>query len=620
MLPFFTNPYPDELIYSAIARYHFYSGNIDCKDTLEELFQNRSVISSVEIGSHFFQLSKHLGSNYSVEGILVNNTLYPYYALFLSKQRQQEILKDVAGDGRGLYTRLGIVAGSICRKDGLYYCVECAKVDVDRYGEPYIHREHQLQGIHYCPHHELFLRKYEVETFSAIEYIRFEIEKMNLSPIKEVDPYAVISIHLAKQAYKMFHIPLHRISREDLTLKYRAFLRERNLITATNRTRQKELYQAFWSTFPKGFLEQYNCELDLVNEYNWLKVITRNLKRHVHPFRHLLMLYFLKQDVIDFIDCNNDEGPFGVGPYLCLNQAASHYKQRVIPKVEVTRDFKTKAQIGTFRCSCGFVYARKGPDNSLEDQFRIGKIKAFGEVWLAKLEMLARENLSTRGIARKLGVDFKTVKKYLIEKVEINRESYEIGTAQLQQYQNEILAEIKKSPDLSRTELREKLKKQYIFLYRHDKQWLMENLPCNKKKQQPTKKVDWAERDKEYVEDIKILYKQLLEQDKIVRITISVFGKQLGILANLERHLDKLPTTKKLLEEITESVEQFQIRRCCKIIDLMLLENDSVQLWKVQRLAAVKSHHFHKIVHILEIYLEGKKDVKHDKQTTSQIK
>lgn len=26
MLPFFTNPYPDELLYSAIARYHFIVG------------------------------------------------------------------------------------------------------------------------------------------------------------------------------------------------------------------------------------------------------------------------------------------------------------------------------------------------------------------------------------------------------------------------------------------------------------------------------------------------------------------------------------------------------------------------------------------------------------------
>lgn len=69
MLPFFTNLYPNELLYSAIARYHFYSGNLDCKDTLEELFGSRSVIPSVEIGSYFSVLAEKLGPHYSVESL-----------------------------------------------------------------------------------------------------------------------------------------------------------------------------------------------------------------------------------------------------------------------------------------------------------------------------------------------------------------------------------------------------------------------------------------------------------------------------------------------------------------------------------------------------------------------
>lgn len=144
MLPFFTNPYPNELLYSAIARYHFYSGNLDCKDTLEELFGSRCVIPSVEIGSYFSVLAEKLGPHYSVESLLSNHTIYPYYASFLSKARQQEVLQDVLQDGQALYTRLGMIAGSVCKKDGLYYCAECAKADDAQYGEPYIHREHQL--------------------------------------------------------------------------------------------------------------------------------------------------------------------------------------------------------------------------------------------------------------------------------------------------------------------------------------------------------------------------------------------------------------------------------------------------------------------------------------------
>ncbi len=294
MLPFFTNPYPNELIYSAIARYHFYSGNIDCKDTLEELFDNRSVIPSIGMGSYFSVLAEKLGAQYSIESLLANHTIYPYYASFLSKQRQQEILNDVKEDGKALYTRLGMVAGSICIKNGIYYCAICARSDTEQYGEPYIHREHQLQGIDYCPHHEVLLRKYPVIKDSRIEYIRFELNHMNLSELYEIDPHKEMSVYLAKQAYKLLHLPLHSLSREDIISKYKALLRKHKLITASNRVRQHELYQAFKITFSRDFLKCYQSELSEEDEYNWLKVLTRNMKRHVHPFRHLLFLYFFK--------------------------------------------------------------------------------------------------------------------------------------------------------------------------------------------------------------------------------------------------------------------------------------------------------------------------------------
>ena len=617
MLPFFTNPYPDELLYSAIARYHFYSGNLDCKDTLEELFGSRSVIPSVEIGSYFSILAEKLGSLYTIESLLAKQTIYPYYAMFLSKERQQEILLDVAKFGQGLYTRLGMVAGSICRKDGLYYCAECAKQDNEKYGEPYMHREHQLQGINYCLHHELPLRKYPVTPNSRIEYVRFELKQMNLSNIYEADPYKEIAIQLSKQAYKLLKVPLHQISRKEVALKYRKLLREKLIVTASNQIRQKELYKMFQSSFPKGFLERYESVLDITNEYNWLKVITRNTKRHVHPFRHLLLLYFLELDVDDFIKMNVDEGPFGSGPYPCLNKAASHYQKPVIPTVEVTRDFKTKAPIGTFKCTCGFIYASRGPDTSSEDCFRIGRVKQFGHVWQGRLKQLAKGDLSIRAIARKLAVDSKTVKRYLQNSVEISKEVSEPSQELMAKYKQDIVEIIQEFPQLSRTTLRAKCKKQYIFLYRHDKEWLMDVLPSNQKKLQPTITVDWSKRDQEYVVKIKRIYKDLLELEKPVRITLSLIGRRLGILANLERYLDKLPKTERLLSEITESVQQFQIRRCCIVIDQMVMKDEPVALWKVQRIAAVKSHYFHEIKSYLANYVHQKQDVKNDEQTTS---
>lgn len=204
---------------------------------------------------------------------------------------------------------------------------------------------------------------------------------------REVMPieFSAIQIILAKTAYKLLQVPISQLSRELINLKYRALLRERNLITTSNRIRQNELYKAFQLKLPNEFLVKYESAIDVDDEYNWLKVITRNLKRHAHPFRHLLMLYFLEQDVDSFLQVETDTGPFSSGPWPCLNKAANHYKEFVIPEVIVTRDFKSKSPIGTFECSCGFIYARKGPDRLYEDKYRIGCIKAFGDVWKAKL-------------------------------------------------------------------------------------------------------------------------------------------------------------------------------------------------------------------------------------------
>ena len=601
MLPFFPTPYPNELLYSAISRYHFYSGNIDCKDTLEELFGSRSVIPSVEIGSYFSVLAEQLGSQYSVESLLAHHTIYPYYASFLSEARQQEILQDVLEDGQALYTRLGIVAGSICRKDGLYYCAECAKDDNAQYGEPYIHREHQLQGINYCPNHEIPLRQYPIKSDSRIAYVRFEMRHMNLTAIYEVDNYKEIAVEIAKQAYQLLQLPLHELSREVVSTKYRSLLRVRNLITASNHVRQKELFPALASYFPTGFLQEYESELNEFDEYNWLKVLTRNSKRHVHPLRHLFLLHFLQQNISEFAQLTTDQGAFGAGPFPCLNKAASHYKQFVIQDVDVSRDFKTKNLIGTFTCSCGFTYARK----QATDMFEFGRVKAFGEVWHQRLNDLSNDTLSIRAMARELGVDSKTVKKYLEQPLkESELQISPIPTSELLLYRTKFTEIMQNNPQFSRSQLRKAYQKQYMYLYRHDKQWLFNALPPTQKRRNDVKTVDWNKRDKEYSMRIKEFYEQLRASERPIRITTSILGKRVGILANLEKHLEKLPITKKLLTQITESVQEFQIRRCYKVIDEMKREEVEIKLWHVQRLAGVKSKDFKKIQPILVRYIE----------------
>jgi len=160
------------------------------------------------------------------------------------------------------------------------------------------------------------------------------------------------------------------------------------------------------------------------------------------------------------------------------------------------------------------------------------------------------------------------------------------------------------NPQFSRSQLRKAYQKQYMYLYRHDKHWLFNTLPPQQKRRNDVKTVDWNRRDKEYSMRIKEIYEQLRASEKPIRITSSILGKRVGILANLEKHLEKLPITKNLLTQITESVQEFQIRRCYKVIDEMKREEVEIKLWHVQRLAGVKSKDFKKIQPILVRYIE----------------
>lgn len=608
LLTFFTNPYPDELLYSAVARYHYYIGNLDLKDTLEEVFGSRNVIPSIGISTNLEVFVKRVDGGYTIEEILQKHTIYPYYAPFLSREKQQIVVSDAAGRGQALYVRLGTVAGGLCKKEELFYCSACAKEDIRLYGETYIHRQHQVEGILYCGKHLLALKKYPISlsSVSRIALIRFDHSLMDLTDCIMNDPDSTVNVELtlAQMVEQLMRLPMHLLDRDKLRMKYRSLLRMRNLMTASMTVRQAELHSLFISTMSSSLLTKLESDIDISYEYNWLRVLTRNGKRHVHPLRHLLMLYFSGHDIDALLEIEDSDGAFGYSPWPCLNQAASHFKEDVINQLQITRDNKSGSPIGTFTCSCGFVYARKGPDTSVEDRYRIGRVKSYGSVWMSKLEQLAENATSTRAIARELSVDSKTVLKYLNSMSKDRITPYEgKSTSKIKIYRSMWIAGIEKYPEFSRTELRKQMPKIYMYLYRHDYEWLLSDKHKLRKKKNASYRVNWKERDEEYYVKIKELHRCLLDQQPSVRITKTMVAKRLGISATLDHKLNHLPKTKQLLLDITESVQQFQIRKCKKLIDQMIFRQESIILWKIQRVGGVKSHHFHQIRPILERYI-----------------
>jgi hypothetical protein len=163
MYKFFPEPYKDEILYSIIGRYHYYIGNSNFRNTLEEIFNSKNVVSSIEFTSNLENLCDKFGENsmYNSKYFISNHTLLPYYSVFIPKMRRVKIENEIKyKDGKGLYSKLGFLAGSICAKSGIKYCPMCFKEDVMKYGEAYFHRIHQLQGVLVCPDHGCLIVDY----------------------------------------------------------------------------------------------------------------------------------------------------------------------------------------------------------------------------------------------------------------------------------------------------------------------------------------------------------------------------------------------------------------------------------------------------------------------------
>lgn len=316
MIHFFTDPYEDELLYSAIGRYHYYTGNIDFKDTLEELFNKRTIVAGFEIGSNIEALANNLSDKYTADYIINKHTIYPFYSPFLPKKRSQEIIKAIKFDGGSeIYTKIGIIAGSICNKEGIYYCPCCAKEELEGYGEAYIHREHQLQGVFLCPRHGVKLKRYPLaqKDCSRIEYLKFNsklLELQNIDVPKDENYDKLLK--LSKDAYFLLKENLTCICKEKVAEAYKNLLFERGLTTSSGRIKQRELYEEFTSFYGLRFLELMQSKIEYDDDFNWLKLATRNEKRVVQPIRHLLLINFLQSDISQFFKTINYKyNPFG---------------------------------------------------------------------------------------------------------------------------------------------------------------------------------------------------------------------------------------------------------------------------------------------------------------------
>lgn len=625
MLHWFPTPYPDELLYSVLARYHVRSGNTSAKTTTAELFGKRSIRSVLDLPANLNVLVNRIGSNWDAESLIFHNTMYPYYASFLLPKQADQVKQSMKDNkGSTIHTRIGVSASNVQPKVNLWVCSDCIKEDMDALGETYWHRVHQAPGVFVCPKHEVILGETNVPVKAKNQH-----EYMIASPLIERKQFGLDELQkedfcllnkIAQITEFLLEQPIIQLKDKTLRERYLTVLKKKGLAGPNGYVKREKVYQNFASTFSGRCLELMQSSI-LLEETNWLTMIFQKHRKSFHPIRHILVLLFLELDMNQLF-IKEEYYPFGLGPWKCLNVACPHFHKPVVTSLKITICYDTRKPVGTFSCDCGFTYSRRGPDKTESDQYRIGTIKEYGLLWKSKLTSLVNEKKTLTKISKELKADRATIKKYAFEleldvpwklpqvEEENSNKYFEVYEKVLLERKNHWLKLQELYPEKSKTQLRKLAPNVYAYLYRNNPRWLSSHSPKKKRTHNPNKRVNWEKRDEELLRLVKEVARNWdVDTNKPTRISISSIGRKINSTSLLQKKAEKLPKTSEYIQNISEDLSTFQIRRVEAVIKQLKRENERIVEWEVYRLAGLKSNISNEVKRFITMKVTGYESV-----------
>jgi hypothetical protein len=591
MIGCFADPYPDELLYSACARFQERMQHPNKKSTLQELFGTTNRRAAIDLPCNIGQLLKNLppSHRYTIDQMIDCHTMLPVFIPFLPPERILALREDMKGaGGMAAHKRSGVMASRVPAPKRLRFCPICVDEDRKQPGETYWRRLHQVPGVEVCPEHQVFLEGSNPRNVSTRSYAQFVSaeDAVRTLPARRLDLSTrshQILLMLARDVAWLLGRPDLRSDPNAIYGRYLKLLIARGLATYTGSIHVRKLLNEFKTHYVPTLLKLLHCELSGADQVktNWLLRLVRPPRHAQHPLYHLLLIQFLGHSAEEFFRLSTELSFFGNGPWPCLNPVAGHFRQPVISEYKLSSRLRDGRPTANFRCGCGFAYARSGPDSSPEDRFRVGRVISFGPVWEAKLEKLWKDSsLSLSDVGRRLRVDTLTVRRHAarlkLPASRPGRRSKPLNCAALLKGNHDSTTHVEKrrvcranwvsatrqTPKTTLKALRRKSPREYAWLLRNDTEWLKKHSPHSRRCGQPTSGVDWQRRDAEYAVAVRAVATRLKNNPgRPGWVTRSAIGKVVGAATLLRQKLHKMPLTAQVITNVVETRVEYAVRR-----------------------------------------------------------
>jgi Tn7-like transposition protein D/TniQ len=592
MIGHFPSPFTDELLYSICARFKDRMGYPVQQDANRELF-GCTKKAVVDLPSHLGYLIDALprGHHFTVERLIQEHTLFPYYRPFLSPERVGRVLECMKGSG-ALRAKLSSGSASTLghKPEWLRFCPLCAEEDERGFGK-YWRRLHQASGVMVCPVHCVFLENSSASIRHESDHNKFVSAESAIAPTKArpLDPSNrnhQILLRIARDVAWLLEQPDLVSDYSVLHKRYISLLGNTKFGTFNGWVRGPKIVQAFEDYYSVELLSFLHYGIDKSRHTSWATTFIKDLKRNHfhHPLQHLLWIQMLGHTAESFFSMNSEFKPFGDGPWPCLNPVCDQFKKLRVTncRVSVSYSDHQRTPVGTFTCECGFSYYRKGPDTYPEDKYRSNKVRAYGKIWDAALEE-SWSDLAIRAneIALRLCLKDTRVNTIKREAARLNLPFPRIvpgtppllapksrskvtssipdqmpQTNEVSEYRMRWLSAMAQYPDAHRTVLKEKFSTLYKWLARNDTEWLLLHLPPRM-----DHSFDWEALDARLVEWVRLSAERMKNSIPLHRVTVFSIGKDTDSYEYLRKCLHKLPQTATVLNQVVETTIDFAQRQ-----------------------------------------------------------
>lgn len=473
----------DETLYSWCAHVHAVNGFGNPLSTSRQLFEAPYAALCHDFPSRLARLAARCPeTRFDVEDLALRHTLLGYFLPLQPASAASHLLSEVIqGSLPSIKMRLGITASRVGGHHPLKGCQGCVREEMDTTGFAYWRVEHQFPSVMACTKHArpLFIawdpvtpvhRRGWLLPVGGLPWERIEVPVRDDRQLEQLIRLGEFSAHFAASQPAAFDP--HRLAR-----CYQRGLRNQGLATASGALRIRNLVREMRQRY-RGIEDIAGFEALNSVTADWpglVGAVARGSPRHAHPLKHLLMMALVYDTWENFLrsyeaaepptDTESDES----GSVSERDRIAER-----LAKLVVNERLSVSAAAGVLRISVTTatqIARRAGIDFT-------PRRKVLKGLQLERANQLLRRGLPTRQVAQMCGLSVVSINRALAANLDL-KQVWQTAAflAKRRIARKAFLSAAKHCRQATIKDLRRIRGSNYMWLYRHDRDWLRTSIP-----------------------------------------------------------------------------------------------------------------------------------------------